>query len=256
MARTRQLSDLRNDAYQMADTQNATSRFPISEVNYYVNQGVAGLYDILVQSCGNYFENQFNIVTDGINTNYALPPDFYRLLLAQMNIGNFFGVTGYNVPLRQFNLNERPVLSSSTPGFSGFAFAYRLHGGTIQQAGTTQGTIPTQYSIELLPRPSPNINVLLFYVPVCPMLVNDTDTLDTINGWDHFASAYAAKMMRLKDDLPTSELQKMMDEQRVRIQGMAQHRNVTEPVRITDLRARFNYGRWRRGGGNNGWGGR
>lgn len=240
----------------MADTQNAITRFPTSEVNYYVNQGIAGLYDLLVQSCGDYFESQATIITDGINTNYALPADFYRLTLAQMNIGNFFGVTGYNVPLRQFNLNERPVLSSSTPGFSGFAFAYRLHGGTPAVPNTTQGTIPTQYSIELLPRPSANISVLLFYVPTCPVLVNDTDTLDTINGWDYYATAYAARMMRVKDDLPAEDLDKLMAELKQRIQGMAPHRNITEPKRITDLRAKFNEGRWRRGGYGGGWGGR
>ena len=255
MARTRQLIDLRNDAYQFADTQNALARFPVSEVNQYICQGVANLYDVLVASNGNYFESQATIVTDGVSTVYALPADYMRLLLCQMNIGNFQGVTGFNVPLPEFNLNERPVLSSSTPGFSGFAFAYRVHGGTTAQPGTTQSTINVNYGIEFLPRPSANIQILLFYVPSCPLLVNDTDTLDTINGWDHYASLYAAKCMKQKDDLDTRPIDSMMADIKVRIQGMAPHRNVTAPTRINDTRGQARMGRGRRGGRGNGWGG-
>lgn len=238
----------------MSDTENALNRFPIAEVNAYVNSGIAALYDILVANSGEYFESQFTFITDGINFDYPLPADFYQLKLAQLNIGNFAGVTGYNVPLRQYNLNERPMLSSSTPGFSGFPFGYRLHGGTVSQAGTTQGTIPTNYCIELLPRPSANINVLLFYVPTCPLLISETDTLDTINGWDLYAVAHASKLVRIKDDLSTTAQDSIMAETKARILGLSQHRNITEPRRITDLRSGYQSGRWRTGGyRRNGW---
>lgn len=248
MARTRQLSDLRNDAYKLGDLENATTRFPASEVNYYINQGIAEFYDLLLRSIGEYFESQTTIITDGMNTVYPLPADFQRLLLAQVNLGwNFNGVLGdNNIGLYNFTLSERPELSSSTPGWAGQPFAYHIHGGTPTQANTTQGTIPVQYAIEFLPKPSVNMHIQVYYVPTCPLLVNDNDTLDTINGWDVYASAFASKLMRIKDDLPTTAQDMLLNSMRERIEAAAPHRDQYSQRRVVDVRKRWPAYSWRR----------
>lgn len=248
MARTRQFVDLRNDAYKLSDTENATARFPASEVGYYVNQGIAELYDLLVRSRGDFFEKNVLITTDGTTTLYALPVDFYQLTMAQVNLGTTTaGVQGdNNIGLYKFNLAERPELSSSTPGWAGQPFAYRLHGGSQANAFQTQGTIPVQYTIEFLPRPSSNMIVQVFYIPTCPLLVNDNDTLDTINGWDIYATCFAAKLMRIKDDLPYEHIEELLRSVRERVEGLAPHRDAMSPSRVTDVRKRWPSYSWRR----------
>lgn len=242
MARLRQLSDLRNDAYKLADTEDATDRFPTTEVNYYINLGVAELYDLLVRSRSDFFESNVTIKTDGFNTVYALPADFYQMTLAQVNLGFSFSANqgDNNFPLFAFTMSERPELSASTPGWSGSPFSYRIHGGTNTQPGQTQGVLNNQYAIEFLPKPAFNISVQIFYIPTPPMLVNDNDQLDTVNSWDAYAVAMAAKYMRIKDDLPTAAMDQIMASIRERIEGIAPHRDAAGQRRVTDVRRRWN----------------
>jgi hypothetical protein len=234
---------------KLADVENATARFPTTEVTEYINQGIAELYDLLVSARGvGFYEKTVTIVTDGINTNYALPLDFYQLVMFQVNLGFSAGVsvtTDTNIALEQFMMHERPELSSSTPGWAGQPFKYRIHGGDPSQPNQVQGTINTGYTVELLPPPSANIKVQMFYVPSCPRLVNDNDVFDGINGWEEYAIFYAAMLMRYKDDLPADHMVAMLDRLKSRIMGLASHRDMT-PQRTIDVRTRWHYGSWRR----------
>ena len=247
MAKLRQLSDLRTDAYRMADLEGATSRFPTSEVNTYLNDGIAHFYDLLVRARGTgYFEKNVTVLTDGVNANYSLPLDFFEIVLAQCNLGFTTGATAdTNIALSQFNMRERPELSSYTPGWQGNPFSYRIHGGDPAQPNQVQSTINTGYTIELLPRPAAGMKVQIFYIPSCPNLVNDVDTIDTINGWDRYATVWAAILMRTKDDLPIDNLLAIQKEMRERITGMASKRD-TSSTRVTDVRYQFPGRGWRR----------
>jgi hypothetical protein len=249
MARLVKLSDLRLKARRKADLENALERFPDSEVNDYLNDGVAEYYDLLIRSSrgGNrLFENQATIITDGLNTIYPLPGDFYDIVHAQANIGNNGVLGDTNVPLSSFTMKERAELSSSTPGWNGQPFAYMLHGGTQQQPGTTQGTVPTQYAIEFLPKPAGAIRILIYYIPSCPLLANDFDTLDSSNGWDQYVAIWAAIEMRQKDDLDTSQLEGKLAAMRERIEALVPHRDRIGPSRVTDVRHQWPAWAWRR----------
>lgn len=249
MARLRQLSDLRSDAMKLADVENATARFPVSEVNEYINQGIAELYDLLVSARGaGFYEKTVYIVTDGLNTNFSLPQDFYQLVMFQVNLG-FGGINPMqgdtNIALEQFMMHERPELSSSTPGWAGQPFRYRVHGGDPSQPNQVQGTIQTGYTVEFLPFPAANVRVQCFYVPSCPRLVNENDVFDGINGWEEYVIFYAAMLMRYKDDLPADHMVAMLDRLKSRIMGLASHRDMT-PQRTIDVRTRWSFGSWRR----------
>jgi hypothetical protein len=249
MARLVRFDALKLKSRRKADLEFALQRFSDAEVGDYVNDGIAEYYDLLIRSSrgGNrLFENQFTITTDGLNTFYALPSDFYDILHAQANIGNNGTIGDTNIPIRGFTMAERAELSSSTPGWAGQPFSYMLHGGTQQQAGTTQGTIPTQYAIELLPKPAAQIKVLLFYIPSCPLLVQDGDTLDSINGWDQYVAIWAAIEMRQKDDLDTGQLEGKLAAMRERIEALVPHRDRIGPSRVTDVRQQWPAWAWRR----------
>lgn len=248
MANLVTLAQIRTLAYQIADLENAVTRFPVSEVNTYVNMGVGELYDLLVRTRGEFFQSQYTITTDGVNVTYALPSDFMELTLAQLNLGMGFNgsLADVAVPLYNFTMGERPELASSTPSWTGSPLGYRLHSGTVLQANTTQGTIPTQYAIELLPKPSANQKILLFYVPIAPQLVNDNDTIDSINQWHVYAAAFAARMMRTKDDLPTTAAEALMESIKERVNALGPHRDAYTSKRVTDVRRAWPARRWAR----------
>lgn len=252
MARTRQLSDLRNDAYKLADVENDTARFPNADVNELINQGIARVYDMLISGggAGAYYEKPATITTDGINTTYVLPADFLRLQHIQVNLSNTAGTNGdTNQGLEPYLLSELPLLSSSSPAWIGQPFAYRIRGGSSSITNSTQGTIPTQYAIDLRPLPAANMLVSIWYIPSCPRLVNDTDTFDGIDGYELYAVAHAAKWMRYKDDLPVDHLLQLQKELKERIDSMAPHRDA-RPQRVTDVRRTWrnkHYRRWRIG---------
>jgi hypothetical protein len=236
---------------KLADVENATARFPTPEVTEYVNQGIAELYDLLVSARGvGFYEKTVTITTDGISNNYALPSDFYQLVMFQVNLGYTTGAnltSAVNTALEQFMMHERPELSSSLPGWSGQPFRYRVHGGDPSQPNQVQGTIPTGYTVEFLPPPSANIRIQLFYVPSCPRLVNPNDVFDGINGWEEYVIFYAAMLMRFKDDLSADHMIAMLDRIKSRVMGLASHRDMT-PQRTIDVRGRWGFGRHRRRG--------
>jgi hypothetical protein len=106
MARTRTLGDLRSDVRQRTSLESSQSVTDV-EVNEYINQSIAELYDLLIASQGMEFyeKDAPSFTTVGGTTLYALPRDFYRVLRVEANL------SGFNVPLKPFTHVEHGVLS-------------------------------------------------------------------------------------------------------------------------------------------------
>ena len=83
-----QLSDLRTQAKQRADMVNS-SFVTDAEWNTYLSSSYKELYDLMVASYGDDYFAVFgsNQVTDGVNSTYALPVDFYKLLGVDQLVG-------------------------------------------------------------------------------------------------------------------------------------------------------------------------
>jgi hypothetical protein len=249
LARLVTLAQLRTAAYRLCDVENAANRFPTSEVNTYINNGIAEFADVVIKNRGSsqFFENQTTIIMDGYHSVYPLPQDFFSLLHVQVNLSRSGGTTGdTNIQIREFTWAERAELSSSTPGWAGQPFAFMIHGGQAALALTTQGTIQTQYAIEFLPQPAAGLQIQVFYIPSMALLVNDYDTFDGINGWDEYPAIYAAIKMRRKDDLDTSDLKSDLADIKSRIEGMAAKRQRVGSARIQDIRKAWPQYAWRR----------
>jgi hypothetical protein len=226
MARLVQLQTLRTKAYQRADQELMTDRFPESEVNQYINDGLTELYDMLVSACGYSYYGTSTSFSCAYNTvSYALPSDFYKSYKVVYVPGN----GTYQYELDRLSEVDEPLLMSTTT--SVYPHFYRVRAT----------------SIDILPAPQMTDTIRLEYIPVCPSLVLDTDTFDGVDGFEEYAVCYAARRMAVKDsDMELANLiYQDMNRQMTRIQRMGAERDKGRPQRVQDVRGALN-GIWRR----------
>ena len=214
------LLKLRTQSRQRADKVN--SGFILDdELNQYINNSIAELYDLLVASYGNdYYLTSYDFRTDGVNHDYDLPDDFYKLegVDFYINASNF-------ITLKPFQFNERA----------------RLQNGN-NWAAITQVQGPRYHikanNISFMPMPSAN-NLTLHYVPVCPELLQDTDTFDGINGWEEYVIIDAAIKMLLKEESDVTVLNGQKMAITKRIEAMAENRDMGHSFRVGDVQGRY-----------------
>jgi hypothetical protein len=243
------LYELRQRSQQRADRVN--SQFVgLAEWNFFINQAMYELYDLLITAYEDYFEApEITFVANGSIYQYPLPngtltftdsqtgntivaPPFYKLSgvdLAVQNANNAY------VTVNKYNLIDRnkfvyPNSSSSIYGV--FNLQYRLMGNTIR----------------FIPTPSGNQIIRLLYIPRLPQLLADTD-LTTIgySGWLQYVIVRAAKYALDKEESDTSKLDDEIKFLKQRIEETAVNRDVGQADTISDTRSG-------RGWGNGGWG--
>ncbi len=226
MARSRELQDLRDDARKRADVESAEDRFPDDEVDRYVNQGCAELYDLLIEARGRTYyraETPWEFDTATGTTRYTddFPEDFYRLIGVRVSDGSS------TRPLAGLQPQEEAYLR--TPSVGGFW--------------------PTHYELQadallVLPSPQAGLTVTMDYIPACPLLSDDVSTFDGINGWEEYAVCFAARCIALKDE--EYELAQVLAGEMQRLSGriakLAPHRDAFRAERVQDVRR---LGGWR-----------
>jgi hypothetical protein len=245
------------DALRLGDLENAGNRFPLTEVYSYVNRGIRYVYAEMVTAADQpYFKTEVFITCTPPNpinsvATYPLPNDFFRLLY----VGWAPTVTqpaGPWIPLDP--AQESDFIRLTNAGYYG-GFTPLRYIMAANPPAFTQGTIPVTNSIAILPTPT-NASVLrIGYVPDCPELVNTTDTFAGFLGFEDAATTWAAILMRRKDDLDTTELERDMALHMNRIRSVAKRRDGSRPPRTSIVRTQYSYNtrgnRW--GGGS--WGG-
>jgi hypothetical protein len=244
---------MRTDTLRLADLENAVGRFPILEVNEYVNKGLAHVYAEMVTVFDRpHFssEARFTAIAPsapGVVPTYPLPLDFLQIL----SVGWGTGPSGPFIPLEPYEEAERIRLSNANYMGALGELKYGITGGPT---AVTQGTIPEAYSLDILGNPSLGSTIILRYIPTCPRLVNDTDCFDGLLGFEDAACTWAAILMRRKDDLDTASLEGDMVKHFSRIHQIAKRRDRSRPPMMSLTRHHgIRGGRWGRGGG--GWGG-
>lgn len=138
------LANLRQDVRSRADIEN-DPHVTDAELTRWINAGYAQLYDTLITTFGeDYFQSTFTITTDGQSQNYPLPPDFYKLLLCELQ--NSMGASvNANVPnwitMQPFQLREKNKynLINFATYFGYLNIRYRLVGSTLMFAPLPQG---------------------------------------------------------------------------------------------------------------------
>lgn len=195
-----------------------------SEITTYINHSIAELHDILIQTYGADYKVKnvsFNLTRN--QSSYALSSiitdnDFYKMLGvdAKVNGSDWF-------TLNQFNFNERNKYNQSnsaiTLGLNNFR--YRLNGSNLI----------------FMPVPDTDIPVQVWYIPIAQKLVNLTDTLDDLNGYDEYIVVDVAIKMLVKEESDASELMNQKVALKRRIEEAAQNRDAGSSESVTDIYA-------------------
>lgn len=247
------LGELRTRSQQRADRLNSNF-VSQTEWNYFINQAMFELYDLLVDAYEDYYvatpaqfntsSNQFlyplpngaTSFSNGINgqSGYIAPP-FYKLMGVDLGLQ-----TANNawVTVNKFMFNDRnsyiyPNTSSTIYGV--FNLQYRLVGSNI----------------EFIPTPSANQPIRIWYIPRLTELLQDNDLTTTgISGWLQYVIVRSAKYALDKEESDTTSLDQELLFLKGRIEESAQNRDAGQPDRITDIRKN---GSW--GTGSGGYGG-
>lgn len=216
-----QLSEIRQRARQRADMEN--SNFVTdNELNFYINQSIAELHDILIQAYGeDYYVKSSTFQTVAGQEGYSLGSiitdnDFYKLrgVDAKLNSDDWF-------TLQRFNFNERNRFQNfGVWDFLGITnVRYRILGSEIR----------------FVPLPDRDLDVRIWYVPKAATLVDDTDSYDDINGWIEYVIVDAAIKMLNKEE---SDVTVLMNEKMLlkdRIEKAANNRDAENPESVQDI---------------------
>lgn len=217
MARTATLAEMRNQARQRADMVN--SQFcSDSEINEYVNQSIAELYDILVSKFEHYYIASSNITVVANTDTYNLPAAMYKVLGLDLDSTTSFVNP---VTLKPFMFSERNRYSYVNSV---------LHGNLANLRYILQGT-----QVRVIPPPSMSGVIRVWYIPHQTKLVLDADTFDGINGWEEYVVIDVAMKMKIKEETPIDGLMAQKQIITGRIEAMAANRDATEPSRISDV---------------------
>lgn len=204
------LAYLKDQVRSRADQQN--SKFiQDTELTAFINGSVSALYDLLVQTAEDYYMASQSIpIIQGTNE-YDLPDNFYKVL------GVDYLVNNKPVPMSRFNFRDRHLYNylDARPEIVRYAI----------------------WGNKLVFKPqAPRIAAVnLWYVPSVTKLVNDTDELDGVNGWEEYAILDAAIKCMVKEESDPSVLAAQLAAQKERILTMAKDRDQGEPRTTTDI---------------------
>jgi hypothetical protein len=211
-----QLSDIRLLCMQEADMVNSNF-ISTAEWNSYINQSRFELYDLILQKYGNdyYVQTPYMFTTDGVNQLFALPLDFLKSLLVELQIS-----PGVFVTLKTFNLSEKNKFSipNTQSFYSQTNLRYRMSGNNIM----------------LAPFPTAGQVLRLWYVPRLPALVVDTDVADGLSGWLEYVIVDAAMKALSKEESDVSIFMARKQGLIQRIEAAAENRDIGNPMTVSD----------------------
>lgn len=209
------LLELRNDALEISDYKN--SGFVTDpQCNIWLNDGAKEFYDLLINA------DDENVVADPIThtmTNAsnvidlgAIEPSFYRLKGLDFQIGNKF------ITVSSFNFNKRNALEDKVY-LSEHRKEYRILGKKIY----------------VMPKLNVSGVYRIWFIPKAPTLSLDTDELDDIHGWDKYVSLYCARLIKIKAEESTQQIDAEMAKIAERINALTLKRDLDNDDCIGDV---------------------
>lgn len=223
------LQQIRLMAQQKADRVN--SKFvTLPEWNSFINQAAFELYDLLMNVYEDYFvKAPFTFQTDGTTIQYnlnTLIPDFFKLQGVDCGLGT---TSNAWVTLKKFDFisRNRYVYPSITSTFLGvFNLRYRIMGGPY----------PNPTTLMFIPTPSAGQFIRIWYYPRMLQLLQETDILDSMNGWDQYVIVRAAKYALDKEESDTGPLSEELLYLKGRIEESAPNRDIGQSDTISATR--------------------
>lgn len=241
------LSNMRLEAQQRCNKENSLF-YTTQEWNSMISQSWKEFYDIILQKFGDdyYIAPPYTYTTTGtVDPTYQaqvfpLPDDFYKLMRCEVAL-NPADPNSW-ITLRQFqaiqaNLYNYPNVYT----FYGITnLRYRLWGNNLQ----------------IVPIASAGQTLRIWYSPKPNQLVNDTDIVECISGFEEYIVVDACIKALVKEESFEQAQAFMLQKAALlkRIEEAAENRNVGEPQTVSDSRIRnfawgdYGYGGWGSGG--------
>lgn len=181
-----------------------------AEVDALINKGYKELYGHLMRHGMHRAETVYELTIDG-SVSYALPADFFALL----SVHRIDDTTSVQLTRHDHRTRPREDLGGAP------ASTYRIVGTSI-----TLNPVPDSGAYEIR------------YVPVPDTLEDDTDTMDSVLGWEEYVVLYVAVKLLQKEGSHNAAraLQDDMRELLVRIQDEAQAAEMSEGTCIQNVR--------------------
>lgn len=216
------VGNIRLECQQRTDRVNADN-ISTQEWNSMISQSYKELWDIIAQKFGDdyYVATPYTYSTVQGTQFYALPSDFKALLGVEVAL-NLSDPNSW-VTMRQFEFIQRNRWNSPNQ--------YTMY-----------GTTNTRYRLNgnnlyIVPIPQGGQTVRIWYVPRPNQLINDTDTVDAIAGWEEYIVADVA----IKAMTKTEEDPQVFMAQKAgllkRIEEASENRNIGEAQTVSDIRS-------------------
>lgn len=217
------LEQLRLRSREAADMVNSDEFISNDELNFYINQSLYELRDVLVTSYGQYypFSTASLSILSGADT-AALPADCYKV----MGVDILVQSPNQFMTLNEFNFNERNL-------FNGPNQIY----GTVSNWWTNIRYSIRGREIWITPTPNQNITLRLWYIPNMTELVADSDEVpvnDAMAGWLQYVITDCAIKMKQKEEDDVSVLMMQKEALRQRIIKSCTTQNAGSPKTISD----------------------
>lgn len=208
------LAELREKVRERADQQ--TSQFiSDSELNGYINNSYAELYDILVASFEDYYSKLVNFTIASGDSNYAIPSDCYKIRGIDLS---YDGTNWVNVA--RYNFAERNRIGARTRINVGLlGVNYRLLGGNL----------------EFIPEDRAPGNYRLWYIPRYTALTSDSSILSDVLDFEEYIIVDSAIKCMIKEESDPSMLVMAKQGLKQRIDAMAANRDSAQPERVGDV---------------------
>lgn len=185
-----------------------------AELGDYVNASAQELYDVLVASFQDYYlsvtaNTTLTVGQDSI----TLPTDFYKL----RGIDRLLDGSSEWQTLQPFSFAERNdrqgMVGLTSYVYTDSGIRYRIQSNTVK----------------LTPADDCAGTYRVWYIPRMPLLVNDSDSFDGINGWEDYVVVDAAIKMLMKEESSTTGLERQKTALLKRIQDMSVQRDSGSP---------------------------
>ena len=225
MAKTKTLLVLRTEIRNRGDFQDPY--FTDTEVNAYINDSIAALWDIIIATDPTRYVSQADISVVSGTRSYSLPSDYY--LLQGVEITDSSAPSGYRT-MHKYNWHERNdgILSNVK-----WDARYELRGNKIW----------------FHPTPTWTDTVQIHYIPTATVLSGDSDTFDSINSWSEWVVLDVCIKCADKEEVSSKSWREQKDRVEARIISVVpQDRG--EPVTVTNVynnRKRTRYTPWEQG---------
>ncbi len=212
------LAQIRTRARQKADMENSNF-IEDPELLNYINEALYTWYDVMVEAYEDYFLPAEPLVfvlpvgTDGL---FDLPEDFYKLAGLDRSVSpggsdRFYPMT--KTAWRGRNNTENTFRYALTANVT-----YRIFKDKIQ----------------MTPRDSANGTYQLWYIPLAVPFVDETDSIDTFNGFENLLIVDVAIKMLNKEESDTSSLLMERDRLTKSLDLMKIDRDINESERIEE----------------------